>query len=81
MSEDKNKIEVVTGSDTTKAIFNLNDEQEARLAKLSKRMGVSDEEALIFAIEVYKVFYDQMVALGMHPFDVSIKQKKDQDNG
>lgn len=39
-----------------KVIFNLSDEQDARLKKLAKRMGVSKSEALRQAIELYQIF-------------------------
>jgi len=39
-----------------KVIFNLSDEQDARLTKLAKRMGMSKSEALRQAIELYHIF-------------------------
>ncbi|KKL71536.1 hypothetical protein LCGC14_2093930 [marine sediment metagenome] len=46
-------------------IFNLTEEQDERLARLAKKMGVDKTEALRRAIELYRLIEEQRKEFGL----------------
>jgi predicted DNA-binding protein len=54
-------ISLARGNPMKKVLFNLTDEQNERLERLAKSMGVSKSEALRRTIELYVMFKEAKV--------------------